>query len=51
MYDVKTLWQYIKQKTTDKFHSLNALLLGFACVSIFIGKADKAFIQGYNTVV
>lgn len=47
----KTLWQHMEQKTTDKFHGINGLLLALACIPVFIGETHLAVITGQNAVV
>ena len=47
----KPLGQHVEQKTTDKFHGIDGLLLHLARVSVLIGETDLAVITGHDTVV
>lgn len=38
--------QNMKQKSTDKFHRIDGLIVGFAGLSVFIAKTDTAVING-----
>lgn len=47
----KSLGQHVEQKTTDKFHCIDALLFALACFSVFIYETDLAVITGNDPAI